>query len=712
MKKTIKFFGIAVCLVAAIAAMCLFAACNETVSVEKVTLDKTELTLEAGKTATLTATVAPDNASDKSVTWASDKTDIATVDNGKVTAVAAGTAKITVTTKDGGKTATCSVTVTNPAPTEKTAVTAPAISSKVYNGSKQKADVTDTDKYTVTTNNGGTDVGEYDVVLTLKDTANYKWADSDQATKTLKFNITKASATVVWNAESSYAYTGKVLTAPTATATGVGSDGALTLTVTLTIPAQGTFKDVGSYTFTAALNEANSKNYTLSGDTAKTVTVAKATGTVEVATAEELGKALEFTDSGATIKLTADFDTIQRFDIDKTLTLDLNGKTITAKAESTETYLFYVNETGVLTINGDGTITSAKQIPVSVWDSESVTKDNLTTRLIINGGTFTNTITGKDGNHEAVYIGRGKAEIKGGEFKSADTISDNVYRTINCNDASFAAEKAKVVISGGRFYKFNPAKSGESGNPSFLEQDYYTTQGTDEYYTVKAATGTIEVATAQELNDAFKYAKTDATIKLMNEEALKLTAQVPAVTNKALTLDMNGKTIIADRPDTEKQNDDYSEYLFAVMDGGKLTVKGSGTINSEYQIPFTVCDKTVEAGSLTSGLVIENGEFTSKSSVVVYVYNGQAEILGGSFKSEDTTHNTGDKNFTLNCKNDQAVANKAKIIVKGGTFHNFNPAAIKNDDTGAGQATNYVDSGYTSAKDNSLEIWTVSKNAE
>ena len=82
------------------------------VNVTEVSLDKTELTLTEGETETLTATVKPDNADNKKVTWSSDKTDVATVDGaGRVTAVKAGEATVTVTTEDGGKTATCKVTV-------------------------------------------------------------------------------------------------------------------------------------------------------------------------------------------------------------------------------------------------------------------------------------------------------------------------------------------------------------------------------------------------------------------------------------------------------------------------------------------------------------------------------------------------------------------------------------------------------------------------
>ena len=84
-----------------------------TVPVESVSLDKTELSLEVGGEETLTATVAPTNATNKNVTWESSNTSVATVDaTGKVTAIGAGTATITVTTVNQSKTATCEVTVT------------------------------------------------------------------------------------------------------------------------------------------------------------------------------------------------------------------------------------------------------------------------------------------------------------------------------------------------------------------------------------------------------------------------------------------------------------------------------------------------------------------------------------------------------------------------------------------------------------------------
>ena len=115
-----KLFGIP-CLIAAIAIFATIYGCEkeetnggtQTVAVSGVSLSKTTLSLVEGGSETLTATVAPSNATNKAVSWKSSDAGTATVDsNGKVTAVKAGSATITVTTSDGGKTATCSVTVT------------------------------------------------------------------------------------------------------------------------------------------------------------------------------------------------------------------------------------------------------------------------------------------------------------------------------------------------------------------------------------------------------------------------------------------------------------------------------------------------------------------------------------------------------------------------------------------------------------------------
>ena len=93
-------------------ATCVVTVSAATVAVTGVTLSAPTLSLEVGVSGSLTAIIAPENASNKNVTWNSSRRSVATVNGGVVTAVGVGTTTITVTTADGNKTATCAVTVT------------------------------------------------------------------------------------------------------------------------------------------------------------------------------------------------------------------------------------------------------------------------------------------------------------------------------------------------------------------------------------------------------------------------------------------------------------------------------------------------------------------------------------------------------------------------------------------------------------------------
>ena len=89
-------------------------ATESTVAVTGISLDRQTLELTVGKSATLTATVEPSNATNKDVNWTSFDEDVAMVSNGKVTAKASGITYIVVTSKDGGFIAKCKLTVTEP----------------------------------------------------------------------------------------------------------------------------------------------------------------------------------------------------------------------------------------------------------------------------------------------------------------------------------------------------------------------------------------------------------------------------------------------------------------------------------------------------------------------------------------------------------------------------------------------------------------------
>ena len=89
----------------------------EQVAVTGMTLEKKSIEVEKGKTETINAIITPENATRKAITWTSSDTNVATVTNGVVKGISAGTATITATTKDGNFTDTCEVTVTQNAVT-------------------------------------------------------------------------------------------------------------------------------------------------------------------------------------------------------------------------------------------------------------------------------------------------------------------------------------------------------------------------------------------------------------------------------------------------------------------------------------------------------------------------------------------------------------------------------------------------------------------
>lgn len=101
---------------------------------------------------------------------------------------------------------------------EKAEVVAPTITEKHYTGENLTADVEESELYNITENEGGIEVGNYDVILTLKDTDNYKWIDSDEADNTLVFKIVPEGTNIVTVNLEDWTY-GETANKPTSTAT-------------------------------------------------------------------------------------------------------------------------------------------------------------------------------------------------------------------------------------------------------------------------------------------------------------------------------------------------------------------------------------------------------------------------------------------------------------------------------------------------------------
>ncbi len=224
-----------------------------TVAVTGVTLDKTEASVTVGSDITLTATVEPSDATNKEVEWTSGDTSIATVDGGKVTAKKTGSTTIQVKTKDGAKTAECTVTVKAKAGT-----------------------ITLGDSTVITVDENGK--------ATLADGTEITVSESDDGVAT----YTKAdgsSYTVTTDAEGN-------TTAKVTSADGAETDITVEVIVTVTV-TEGTVK--GTYAFNDGTGDVtiivvDGKIYAVTDDSTSPVTVAKeAVGTYTITNGEISG---------------------------------------------------------------------------------------------------------------------------------------------------------------------------------------------------------------------------------------------------------------------------------------------------------------------------------------------------------------------------------------------------------------------------------------
>ena len=193
----------------------------------------------------------------------------------------------------------------------------------------------------------------------------------------------------------------------------------------------------------------------------------------------------------------------------------------------------------------------------------------------------------------------------------------------------------------------------------------------------KNAGYTYSTSTVKEMNTALKNAKDGDTIKV----ASNMDPAEPFVAdNKNVTLDMNGKTF----KNTNDIWNDNDWSLVSAQNGSSLTINGNGTFKAKENDCYAV---DVQDGS---NVVIKNGTFVGNIHAV-YVLEGTATIECGTYsvqqKFPDANKADG---FVLNCYDANRANGTAKIIVKGGTFINFNPA----DCWAEGAHTNFVADGY------------------
>lgn len=356
-----------------------------------------------------------------------------------------GTYTIEVTDKSGNKTTLNNITVN----WEK--VKKPTVESKVYTGQTLTANISENGLYTVKENNGGIDVNEYDVQLTLKDPTNYRWEDGTVDT-TVKFNITQATPVVTKPTTKTLTYNGSEQELVNAASTNGG-------TVKYSLDNKNwstsipTGKDAKEYTVYYKVE--GNKNF-------KDVDVQEITNKINPRTID-LNWNKELTYNGkeqlptATVSNLADGDECE-------ITVDGAQHKSAGTYEATATKVSNQNY----------------KLPEDVTTSYTIKPKDITVTITPNGGTYGEKITGataklndvESGDHPEVtltYTGTGYdgTEVNGtevpshaGKYTVTASIDDKNYNLTGTNTAEFVVKGADAGL---KVKEVNDKKYGNQG---------------------------------------------------------------------------------------------------------------------------------------------------------------------------------------------------------------------------------------------------------
>ena len=182
---------------------------------------------------------------------------------------------------------------------------------------------------------------------------------------------------------------------------------------------------------------------------------------------------------GGSVVLNADLDRFVTLNNDVEVTVDLNGKRVEYLADTEGRGAFYVIQ-GTLNLTGDGYVNGLgnNDWSMAVWSEGGVVN--------ISGGYYTNVGAGDDSHYDLIYASdNGTINISGGTFRC-----QTPQWTLNLRDAAGQAGTAKIVVTGGTFFEFDPSKADtEPGEETtnFVAAGYKVVSYTDEegtWYTV------------------------------------------------------------------------------------------------------------------------------------------------------------------------------------------------------------------------------------
>lgn len=315
-----------------------------------------------------------------------------------------------------------------------------------------------------------------------------------------------------------------------------------------------------------------------------------------------------------------------------------------------------------------------------------------------------------------------KIYINGGKWYGSETYTLNKYDT---------NQEAIISVTGGEFYKYNPAAS-HSENPvaNFVADGYGVVKDGDWYRVVKATEVTDEAnlrsantaGSAILINESIVLTEKNLSMQdgtslyvakdvVLSSEFTGRYYMILSYLNKGGVISGEGTIVAPDKKNSHTSAVQFDSRNKELVIDGNLTIKGgvAGYWNGdEYKEGISPAifiydgKVTINNGHFIGGIDSETGN----AGPAVYIYsnsvNNNAELIinGGVFESA-----TDDATFLINMDDNNLGA--ASIQIKGGTFVGFNPA----DNTADGAGTNYVSDGYVSTKTtyNGKDAWVVTK---
>ena len=411
------------------------ATCSITVvptEVSSITLDKSSASLKIGETITLTATVGPDDATDKTVTWTTSDATVATVSNGVVTAKKIGTA--TITAKAGDKTATCSITVVA---TEVSSITLDKSSTSLKVGETVTLTATvgpddATDKTVTWTTSDATVATVSNGVVTAKNlgtTTITAKAGDKTATCSITVVATEVSS-ITLDKSSASLKVGETVTLSATVNPSDATDKTVTWTTsdaTVAIVSNGvvTAKKLGTATITAKAGEKTAScTITVIPTPVTSVTLNKTSASLKV------GETVTFTATvgpddatDKTITWTTSDATVATVSNGVVTAKNLGTATITAKAgDKTATCSITVVPTEVSSITLNKTSASLK-VGETVTFTATVGPDDATDKTVTWTTSDASIATVKDGCVTALKIGTATITAKAGDKTASCTIT-------------------------------------------------------------------------------------------------------------------------------------------------------------------------------------------------------------------------------------------------------------------------------------------------